>query len=73
MRLHGTGLKINSDRTDIVSVADPTRVTFEPDWDPTVLMKKGELITDRVYKLYVSLHSSIIFADFTDNISKQDF
>ena len=31
MRLHGTGLKINSDRTDIVSVADPTRVTFVPD------------------------------------------
>ena len=28
MRLHGTGLKMNSDRSDFISVADPTRVTF---------------------------------------------
>ena len=28
MRLHETGLKMNSDRPDFVSVADPTRVTF---------------------------------------------
>ena len=28
MRLHGTGLKMNPDRSDFISVADPTRVTF---------------------------------------------
>ena len=64
---------MNSDRSDIVLVADRTGVTYVPDWDPTVLMKKRERITDRVHKKYVSLHGSIIFADFTDNISKQDF
>ena len=31
MRLHGTGLKMNSDRSDFISVADPTRVTFVRD------------------------------------------
>ena len=38
MRLHGTGLKMNSDRSDFISVADPTRVTFVRDWNRTVLM-----------------------------------
>ena len=28
IRLHGTGLKLDSDRSDFISVADPTRVTF---------------------------------------------
>ena len=36
--MRGTGLKINSDWPDFVSVADPTRVTFVPVWDCTVLM-----------------------------------
>ena len=30
MRLHGTALKMNSDRYDFISVADPTEVTFVP-------------------------------------------
>ena len=30
MRLHGTALKMNSDRSDFISVADPTQVTFVP-------------------------------------------
>ena len=36
MRLHGTGLKMNLDRSDFVSVADPTRVIFVPVWDCTM-------------------------------------
>ena len=31
---------MNSDRSDFISVADPTRVTFVPVWDGTVLMIK---------------------------------
>ena len=38
IRLHGTGLKTNSEQSDFVSVADPTRVIFVPVWDCTVLM-----------------------------------
>ena len=33
-----TDLKMNSDRSDFISVADPTRVTFVPVWDRTVLI-----------------------------------
>ena len=33
-----TELKMNSDRSDFISVADPTRVTFVPVWDRTVLI-----------------------------------
>ena len=36
MRLHGTDLKMNSDRSDFISVADRTWVTFVPVWDRTV-------------------------------------
>ena len=38
MRLHGTGLKTNSEQSDFLSVADPTIVIFVPVWDCTVLM-----------------------------------
>ena len=33
-----TDLKMNSDRSDFIPVADPTRVTFVPVWERTVLI-----------------------------------
>ena len=39
--LHGTGLKTNSELSDFVSVADPTRVIFVPVRDCTILMQNG--------------------------------
>ena len=41
MRLHGTGLKTNSERSDFESVAGPTRAIFVPVRDCTVLMSNG--------------------------------
>ena len=35
-----TDLKMNSDRSNFISVTDPTRVAFVPVWDRTVLIKK---------------------------------
>ena len=49
MRLHGTGLKMNSDRPDFVSVADPTRVTFVPVGDYRSHVKRKR-ISDQVHK-----------------------
>ena len=46
MRLHGTGLKTNSERSDFVSVADPTRGIFVPVWDCTSHVKRKR-ISDR--------------------------
>ena len=46
-----TDLKMNSDRSNFISVTDPTRVTFVPVWDRTVLIKKTKKRTsDRVHK-----------------------
>ena len=38
MHLHGAGLKMNSDRSDFISVTDPTWVIFVPVRDCTVIL-----------------------------------
>ena len=49
MRLHSTGLKMNSDQPNFVSVADPTQVTFVPVGDYHSHVKRKR-ISDRVHK-----------------------
>ena len=56
--------KTNSERSDFVSVADPTRVIFVPIGDCTVLMKNGNESQSGSTKYYVSLYGYIIFAFF---------
>ena len=75
-----TVLKMNSDRSNFISVTDPTRVTFVPVWDRTVLIKKtkNESQTGSINSMFLRMAPQFLLFlsknrnTATNNSSKQD-
>ena len=60
-RLHGTGLKVNLDRPDFVSVADLTRVTFVPvSWLYRPHVKRKWISTGSINSMFLRMAPSLL-------------